>query len=95
MSEATVVLPENFTIHHIEQQSGDLRIAFQTDADTVKLDASQVETIDTSGLQLTLSLVKQALEQEKSIVWENPTDVFCTSAKKIGLNDKLQLPETE
>lgn len=92
MSDSTVFLPENFTIHHIEQQSSDLKIAFQTDMDTITLDASKVETVDTSGLQLILALVKTALSQNKTIQWQNPSDIFSSSAAKIGLAEKLQLP---
>lgn len=92
MSESTVVLPENFTIHHIEQQAIDLKVAFQTDAETMILDASKVETVDTSGLQLMLALVKTAIANSKTVQWQNPSEVFVSSATCIGLAEKLQLP---
>jgi len=92
MSESTVVLPENFTIHHIEQQAIDLKVAFQTDAETMILDASKVETVDTSGLQLMLALVKTAIANSKTVQWQNPSEVFVSSATRIGLAEKLQLP---
>lgn len=91
MSETTITLPESLTIHHIEGQLGDLRLAFQTDGDTLNLEASKVEAIDTSGLQLLLALIKQALADNKTIQWVTPSEQLTTSASKLGLTEKLML----
>lgn len=91
MSETTINLPENLTIHHIEAQLGDLRLASQADADTFTIDASNVETIDTSGLQLLLALVKKLQASNKTIQWASPSELLTTSASKLGLTEKLML----
>lgn len=91
MSETTITLPENFTIHHIEQHFGDLKTAFENSSETIIVDGSQVETIDTSGLQLMLALIKEAVTNNKTISWKNPTEVLSNGALKVGLNNKIQL----
>lgn len=93
MSESTIALPQNFTIHQIEQISTDLKLAFEAEVETLILDATNVESVDTSGLQLVLVLIKQALSDHKNIQWtDSPSETFLTSAKRIGLNEKLMLP---
>lgn len=91
MSETTITLPESLTIHHIESQLGDLRLAFQSDAETFNLEGSKVETIDTSGLQLLLALIKSAQAANKTIQWTAPSEQLTTSASKLGLSEKLML----
>ncbi|BBN59261.1 STAS domain-containing protein [Hydrogenovibrio marinus] len=91
MSETTITLPESLTIHHIEGQLGDLRLAFQSDAETFNLEGSKVETIDTSGLQLLLALIKSAQANDKTIQWTTPSEQLTTSASKLGLSEKLML----
>lgn len=91
MSETTINLPENLTIHHIEAQLGDFRLAFQVEAETFNIDGSNVETIDTSGLQLLLALVKKLQANNKTVQWTSPSDLLTSSASKLGLTEKLML----
>lgn len=92
MSDATTIeLPESMTIHHIESQFGDLKLSFQSASDSLKIDASKIESIDSSGLQILLALVKFAQSEGKNLSWENPTDTLKSSADKIGLTEKLLL----
>lgn len=91
MSENMIELPENLTIHHIEEEFGNLKIAFQSDAETYKLMAENVESIDTSGLQALLALIKSAQANQKSIEWNAPTDTLKMGAEKLGLTEKLCL----
>lgn len=91
MSENNVEIPESLTIHHIEEQFGNLKIAFQSDAETYKLQAGKVEAIDTSGLQALLALVKHAVDNGKTIEWDAPTEVLTSGAAKLGLTEALKL----
>lgn len=91
MSETTINLPESLTIHNIESHFGDLRIAFQSDASTININAETVETIDTSGLQALLILIKSAIADDKVIFWQSISETLKTSSEKIGLCEKLQL----
>jgi len=91
MSENIIELPENLTIHHIEEQFRELKLSFQSDSDTYKIIASKVESVDTSGLQALLTLIKHAQNNQKNIVWEGVKDELRNGAAKIGLIDKLLL----
>jgi len=91
MSSNTIELPESLTIHHIENQFTDLKLAFQSAGDTITIDASKIETIDSSGLQTLLTLIKEAQENSKSVSWKNIPEILSSSAAKIGLTDKLCL----
>lgn len=85
----TIQLPENMTIHHIEGQFNDLNKSFkETDAE-IEIDASPLETIDTSGLQTLLVLVKTAIENDKKISWKDVPDTLTSSAEKIGIAKAL------
>lgn len=90
MSE-TIELPQNLTIHHIEEHFNTLSEQLNAAGDAVVLDGSKVETIDTSGLQALLVGVKSSLQNGKTIAWENPTEILASSAAKIGIAKALQL----
>lgn len=92
MSENIIELPENLTIHHIEEQFGNLKLAFQAEPETYKIIASAVESVDTSGLQALLSLIKSSVHDGKKIAWESPSDPLKQGAEKLGLTEKLLLP---
>jgi len=88
MSDA-IQLPENLTIHHIEDHFNDLNKKFNDLGDDIVLDATSVETVDTSGLQALLVLVKSATESGKKISWQNIPEILSTSSKKIGIDQEL------
>lgn len=90
MSE-TIELPQNLTIHHIEEHFNNLSDQLNAAGDAVVFDGSKVETIDTSGLQALLVGVKSSLQNGKTIAWENPTEILANSAAKIGIAKALQL----
>jgi len=92
MSENVIELPESLTIHHIEAEFGNLKIAFQSDASEIKISAGKVDAIDTSGLQALLSLIKTADKQEKTISWDSAPEVLTAGASKLGIAEKLHLP---
>ncbi len=91
MSEFAIKLPESLTIHHIESLHGTLKLDFSSDQDEITIDASDLENIDTSGLQLLSILIKDACANGKKISWENTNDVLTSSASKIGLSSLLLL----
>ena len=86
-----IKLPENLTIHHIEAHFNELNKLFNDSSDEISIDASNVEAIDTAGLQTLLVLVTHAIENGKSITWSNSSDIIKTSAEKLGLMQDLQL----
>lgn len=58
---------------------------------TISLDASQVERIDTTGLQLFATLFNDAPSKNITVSWLNPSDALRTSARLLGLEELLQL----
>lgn len=91
MSEYVIDLPESLTIHHIEEHYGNLKMAFLAEADTFKINAGNVESIDTAGLQALLILIKNAIEKQKNVLWDSPSESITSGAAKLGLTEKLKL----
>lgn len=87
-----IKLPENLTIHHIDDHFNELSQQFNDAGSEIKIEASAVETIDTAGLQTLLVLVKNTLENDKTISWENTPDILTISSEKLGLSQALLLP---
>ncbi|MEA1990105.1 MAG: STAS domain-containing protein [Pseudomonadota bacterium] len=85
----TIQLPESLTIHHIESHFNDLNKKFNDISDEIVIEASTLETIDTSGLQTLLVLVKTATDNGKTITWQDIPEILTTSAKKIGIDQAL------
>lgn len=93
MSMSTEIkLPENLTIHHIDNHFNELNKLFDESEDEIKIEASAVETIDSAGLQTLLILIKNSLDNDKTISWENTPDIVQTSSDRLGLSQALLLP---
>ncbi|ORU93229.1 MAG: hypothetical protein A6F70_04960 [Cycloclasticus sp. symbiont of Bathymodiolus heckerae] len=59
--------------------------------DSVVLDASEVESVDTAGLQLLVAFVQHAALKKCEFEWRAPSDAFLEIAKLMGLSDALQV----
>ena len=55
----------------------------------VLLDASEVEVVDTSGLQLLVALVLERRRRERPVRWKDPSDVVRGAAREFGLEGQL------
>ena len=86
-----IKLPENLTIHHIDNHFNELNQLFNSAENEIKIEASAVETIDSAGLQTLLILIKNSLNNNKTIAWENTPDIIQTSSEKLGLSQALLL----
>ncbi len=86
-----IKLPENLTIHHIDDHFNHLNQQFNDAEKDITLEASSVETVDSAGLQTLLILIKNSLDNEKSISWKNPPEILQTSSEKLGLSQALVL----
>ena len=86
-----IQLPQNLTIHQIEEQFNELNQKMNDLDEQVIIDAGAVETVDTSGLQTLLVLSKAAIENGKNLEWQNVPDILSSSAQKIGIDDALAL----
>ena len=86
-----IKLPENLTIHHIDSHFNELNKLFSDAESEIKIEASAVETIDSAGLQTLLVLIKNSLDNDKTIFWENTPDIVQSSSDKLGLSKELLL----
>lgn len=59
--------------------------------DEVVLDGSEIERIDGTGLQLLVSVMKEAVSTNTAITWKSASDVLLESAAQLGLTEILGL----
>lgn len=59
--------------------------------ETVVLDASNVESVDTAALQLLVAFIQQASLKGSRVEWPQPSEAFLTTVKLMGLNDALNV----
>ncbi|VAW48599.1 hypothetical protein MNBD_GAMMA04-1602 [hydrothermal vent metagenome] len=86
-----IKLPENMTIHHIDNHFNELNLLFNDAESEIKIEASAVDTIDSAGLQTLLILIKNSLDNDKTITWENTPEIIQTNSDKLGLSQALLL----
>lgn len=63
--------------------------ALNTEKECLALDGSDIESIDGVGLQLLASLMLEATEVSKVIVWKGVSNELVNSARLLGLSDVL------
>jgi len=51
------------------------------------IDASEIQRIDTAGIQILAALVREASTQKNTLTWHNPSDELTTCAEHLGLSD--------
>lgn len=86
-----ITLPNNLTIHDIEDHFNTLNQAFNEADNEIVIQASAVESVDTSGLQMLLVLINNAVANDKNVTWQNTPEIISTGAEKIGINAELKL----
>jgi ABC-type transporter Mla MlaB component len=62
------------------------------DTDTVTLDISAVQRIDTAGLQLIATFVREREAGGRQVRWQGTAPVLATAAQLLGLDSLLKLP---
>lgn len=60
----------------------------------VNMSTENLESIDASTLQLLLSFVQQIHSDGNNVNWQSPSPALLDSARLIGLEDELFLPQT-
>jgi len=66
-------------------------LALVNDSDAIEIDASNVERIDGTALQLLCALFNYAQQNNITINWIKPSDALMESAKTLGLQSVLKL----
>lgn len=67
---------------------------FLTEASDIVIDASQVERIDTSALQILVALSRSLKNQHLSACIQNPSESFLSAAKLLGVVNELEIQNT-
>lgn len=70
-------------------------LAANAESESLQLDASGVEQIDCSGLQLLVSLLKTRRRSGRTVSIVQPSAVLIRAARLVGLDRWIELPETE
>jgi phospholipid transport system transporter-binding protein len=65
------------------------------DAQTVAVDISAVQRIDTAGLQILTTFVLDRMVQDRDVEWVGHAPVLTAAATLLGLNSILKLPTAE
>jgi len=79
-------LPEQLTIAHVDDCKTSLLEEIQHQ-DIIELDDSNVQCIDTVGVQLLLATVNYITSQKKQLIWQSQSLVIKESIKQLGFNE--------
>jgi anti-anti-sigma regulatory factor len=90
VAESTINLEANLTIQHVVQLYEKLKKSYDAN-NSIEINAAQVSSIDTSTLQLLVALKKNAVKQQKEVIFVAPSRRFIESAELLGLLDILDL----
>jgi anti-anti-sigma regulatory factor len=78
------------TIIRAEELHAQMETLLQTGHD-VEIDASKVEQIDTSALQLLLSFHQALTNDGRHILWKEPSEQLLHTAKLLGVDHHLAI----
>ena len=81
-------LPEKLTISHVDDCKASLLIEIQHQ-DVIEIDDSNVQQIDTLGIQLLLAAVKFIISQNKQLIWQPQSLVIKQGIKRLGINEAV------
>ncbi|REL26578.1 STAS domain-containing protein [Thalassotalea euphylliae] len=83
-------LPAEITIAKAEEFK-QLLMDYAENHDSIEIDDSAVEKIDTIGVQLILSMVTYLTSIHKSIDWQCSTPIIKEGVEKLGIKDSILL----
>jgi len=83
-SDNKIKLGEFLTIQEVGELTNSIKTIFDSGI-KVTIDASDVQRLDTAGVQLLCAIAKEAREKSISIVWESKSDTMRMAIKQLGL----------
>ena len=60
---------------------------------TVQFDVNKLERIDGAALQILYAYSKEAASNGNPLIWEQPSEAFCRSARLLGLAQLLNIDD--
>lgn len=88
--EPAINLEANLSIQNVVKLYDRLKKIYAAH-DTIEIDASHVASIDTASLQLFVALKKDAIKQNKTVDFFQPSPRFVESARLLDLLDVLEI----
>lgn len=86
----TLELDANLSIQNVVKLYDKLKRIYAAH-DAIEIDASHVSSVDTASLQLFVALKKDAIKQNKSVDFFQPSPRFVESARLLDLLDVLEI----
>ena len=90
IAESIINLDATLTIQHVVVLHEKLKKSYSAN-NSIEINASQVSSIDTATLQLLVALKKNAVKQQKEVIFVNPSRRFIESAELLGLREILDI----
>lgn len=90
MDKEELDLGAKCTIIRAEELHAQMEHLLSTGHD-VEIDASKIEQIDTSALQLLLSFHQALNKDGRHIIWKAPSDQLLSTAKLLGVDTHLAI----
>lgn len=91
MSNYPLCLPDTLKIDTVSEFKLTIDQALKSGAD-FDVDASGLEAIDFSGLQLLIAFVSEVNVNGSTLIWQSVSDAFQSAADDLGANRFLNLP---
>ena len=92
LGSTALALEAQVSIQHVAQLHQRLVSALQNHH-SIDIDASAVTSIDTASLQLLVILKQTALQEQKSVAIDFPSEAFIAAAKLLGLSELLDVDQ--
>ena len=83
-------LGDNLDVSGVQALYGELKQMLEG-GDSLSVDASGVDRIDTASLQMLVSLIEYAKQNQREIDVRSPSEAFTRTAKTLGLDTALGL----
>ncbi len=87
----SVTLPAELTIQTVSQEIGSLKENISNSSGAVTLDASALNSVDTAGIQLLFSLVKELQGKGCQVNWQSTPPILIDTANVLGAKSALSL----
>lgn len=81
-------LPEELTIVQVDECKSQF-LTYVNENIELAFDDSQVNRVDTVGIQLLLSMVNYIASQNKSLVWQSQSQIIQQSIKQLGIDEAI------
>ena len=86
----TVSLEDAVTIRDVAELMDELSFISEETKEVV-FDCSNIEKTDAAALQLLTGYYLFAIEEGKTVTWNNPTEAFCHAVSLLGLDDIINI----